>query len=193
MLKVGITGGIGSGKTTVSRVFEILGVPVFYADEEAKKIMLHDAAAEIKNIFGAGVFSGNLPDRKKIAAVVFNDPAQLSRLNKLIHPRVAERFAEWCKENSGAPYVIKEAAILFESGAYSELDKVIAVYAGEELRIQRVIQRDRCSREEAAARMKTQMNEEEKAARADYVIYNDGNDLVVPALLDLHKKLLALS
>lgn len=170
---VGLTGGIGSGKTTIARYFKTLGVPVYIADEEAKKILfMPDAVTAVKEVFGDGVFTGSLPDRQKLAAVVFNNPEMLQKLNGIIHPRVKEHFSQWVANHTDAPFVIKEAAILFESGSYKDCDKIILVTAPADVRIKRVMQRDNVTEDEVKRRMANQWEEAEKKKLADYIIEN---------------------
>jgi len=193
MLKVGITGNIGSGKTTVSKLFELVGVPVFYADDAAKIIMVTDELliAQIKEEFGTqSYFDDGTLNRKYIAGIVFNDQAQLTKLNSLTHPAVFRAFDNWVAGITGAPYVVKEAALLFESSSYKMCDKSIMVTAPLEMRIKRVIQRDSISREEVESRNAKQFTEEKKIALADYVIKNDESELVIPQVLALHQLLI---
>lgn len=195
MLKIGITGNIGSGKTTVSKVFEVLGVPVFYADEAAKNVMTADEIliGEIKAAFGAdSYFNDGSLNRKHIANIVFNDTTQLAKLNSIVHPAVFRAFDTWVANIKNAPYVMKEAALLFESSSYKMCDKTIMVDAPLELRIKRVMQRDGFSREEILSREARQFTEERKVAMADFVIKNDATQLVIPQVLDLHAQFLAL-
>jgi dephospho-CoA kinase len=188
-LKIGITGGIGSGKTTVCRIFEALGIPVYYADSRAKWLMVNDRQLinSIKNLLGTRAY---LPDgslnRSYISQLVFNDQSLLSQLNALVHPAVAEDTLKWHNEQREVPYTLKEAALLFESGSHLHLDKIIAVTAPEPLRIQRVMQRDDVSEAQVRSRIDKQMPEAEKIARADYIIYNDGQQLIVPQVLEIH-------
>lgn len=196
MLKIGITGGIGSGKTTVCRIFELLGVPVFYADSESKVILDEDAAVKEKLIesFGNDILldNGNV-DRKHLSDIVFSDRSKLEILNSIVHPAVFNRFKAWCETHSSQPYVIKEAAILFESGADKELDRVISVFAPREIRIRRVIERDKILWEDVLARMKQQITDEERIKRSSFVIYNDEEHPVIPQILNLHTRFTALN
>lgn len=193
MLKVGITGGIGSGKTTVCRLFELLGAPVYYADERARYLMHHDVAVRsaIVDAFGAEAYtpSGEL-DRAYLAQLAFADPQQLQALNAIVHPAVAEDEARWQVAQEGVPYTLKEAAILFESGSYKNVDRVIVVYAPRELRLARAMQRDGASAEAIEARMAKQMPEEEKLQHADYIVHNDGQQMLIPQVWALHRALL---
>ena len=195
MLKIGITGNIGSGKTTVSKVFELLGTPVFYADDEAKKVMTTDGIliGEIKSTFGEQAYfdNGEL-NRKHIASIVFNNEEELKKLNNLVHPAVFRAFSAWAENHKNTPYVLKEAALLFESGSYKMCDYNITVNAPLETRIQRVIQRDGLSRQEIERRELNQLPEEKKVQLADYVINNDGTKLVIPQVLELHRVFLSL-
>jgi len=193
MLKVGITGGIGSGKTTVCRIFEVLGIPVYYADDRAKAIMVENTAVveQIKNLFGSEAY---LPDgslnRAHIAEVAFNDQEKLNQLNGIVHPAVFADGDAWHKQQTDVPYTLKEAALLFESGGYKLMDKMITVVAPEELRIQRVVQRDGSSKEQVQKRIAKQMLDEEKIKPADYVIHNDGTHLLTKQVLEIHNDLL---
>jgi len=170
MLKVGLTGNIGSGKTTVSKVFEVLGVPVFYADDAAKSVMISDPEliAGIKSGFGAvSYFDDGTLNRKHIAGIVFNDAEQLARLNALVHPATFRAFDEWVKNiGPNVPYVLKEAALLFESDSYKMCDYTITVQAPFETRVKRVMQRDGLTREEIENRESKQFSEEKKSALA---------------------------
>jgi dephospho-CoA kinase len=192
-MKVGVTGGIGSGKTIVCAVFEKLGIPVFNADKEAKNIVASDPGVreKIRTTFGDAVFSGGEPDRKKLAAIVFSDPEALKKLNNIIHPAVKIKFEHWAELNLSAPYVIKEAAILFESGSDAGMDKIITVTAPEALRLKRTLKRDNAAEEDIKKRMAQQLSDEEKITRSDFVIWNDDKTLVIPQILEIHKKLTA--
>ncbi|HTD99479.1 MAG TPA: dephospho-CoA kinase [Mucilaginibacter sp.] len=191
MLKIGITGNIGGGKTTVSKIFEILGIPVFYADEAAKKVMITDPVLidALKTAFGAGsYFEDGTLNRKHIASIVFNDEAELAKLNSLVHPAVFRAFDNWVAQIKDAPYVIKEAALLFESTSYKMCDYSIMVTAPLELRIKRVMQRDGLSRAEVESRNAKQFSEEKKIQLADHIIRNDNTELVIPQVLELHQQ-----
>ena len=188
MLKIGITGGIGSGKTTICRVFEALSIPVFNADEVAKMIMVtdRDLVEGIKARFGEKAYFNNGElNRKFLSDIVFNDSQALQSLNQLVHPAAIRAFNEWAlKQNS--KYCLHEAAILFESGAYKSCDQSILVYAPEDLRIQRVLKRDGIREQEVRARIDKQMPEEEKRKLADFVIVNDEKTAIIPQVLKLH-------
>jgi dephospho-CoA kinase len=191
MLKIGLTGNIGSGKTLVAGIFSSLGVPVFHADTEARKLFdEEDIKAKIREVFGNKAFSlsGEI-NRQALAAIVFQDEILLSKLNNIIHPVVRERYQKWCLEHADKPYTLYEAAILFESGHYKEMDKVICVTAPEELRIKRVMDRDCVSLEEVKRRMANQWAEEKKAELADFVIANDGNLSVELQVTEIDKLL----
>lgn len=195
MLKIGLTGNIGSGKTTIAQVFEVLGIPVFYADDAAKKVMVTDAelVEGVKQAFGSDAyFTDATLNRKHIANIVFNNADELAKLNALVHPAVFRAFDVWAAAIRSAPYVIKEAAILFESGSYKMCDQTILVSAPLQQRLQRVMQRDNISREEAASRDARQMSEENKIKLADHVIINDGSRLVIPQVLELHQQFIAV-
>jgi|SRR5581483_4144098 len=191
MLKVGVTGGIGSGKSSVCKIFECLGVPVFRADDEGRRLLSEDADVQKKvvDLFGNSVLISGKLDRKKIASVVFNDEKKLVQLNSVIHPAVRNSFLNWLNGQS-TNMIIEEAAILFESGAYKNMDTVIVVSAPEYVRIDRVMRRDNTTEQEVKLRMKNQLSEEDRVKRASHVIVNDGTAMLIPAVLDLHKSLL---
>jgi dephospho-CoA kinase len=177
---IGLTGGIGSGKTTIARYFESLGVPVYIADDEAKKILyLPQAVQELAAAFGGDVLTDGQPDKAKLAAVVFNDAEKLKTLNKIIHPKVGKHFEQWAESHKDKKFVIKEAAILFESGSYKLCDGVILVTAPIDVRIQRVMDRDGVSREKVEERMAHQWSDEKKIALSDYVINNYNLDIAL--------------
>jgi dephospho-CoA kinase len=190
--KIGITGGIGSGKSTVCRLFKNLGVPVFIADVEGKKILNEEKEVKkvVKEQFGSDMYTadGSI-DRLRMAQLVFNDPRELERLNQIVHPKVQEVFEEWVMEQEHAPYVIKEAAILFESGAYYVLDKIVNVFAPKEQRIKRIMKRDGSSREDVLKRMRFQYSDEQRNQLSDYIIMNeDGDeDNILPQVMTLHE------
>jgi dephospho-CoA kinase len=190
--KVGLTGGIGSGKTTVAKIFELLGVPVYYADEASKRLYHtdHQLMSDIKKHFGEEVYTENRLNRSHLAAIVFNDPGKLQLLNDLVHPPTIRDAAGWMGQQT-APYVIKEAALLFESGSVSGLDVVIGVQAPQHLRLKRAMDRDGSSREEILSRMKRQIDEDLKMRLCDYVIRNNEQELVIPQVLEIHRQLLA--
>ena len=189
--KVGITGGIGSGKSTVAQVFSTLGVPVYYADDAAKHIM--NVAPAVKEaiiaIFGEEVYDGGTLQRKALSAKVFNDKDKLAQLNAIVHPATIRFGNEWL-ERQTYPYAIKEAALLFETGTAAQLDFIIGVYAPDTLRIHRVMERDGVSRELVKQRMEKQIQEQIKMRLCDTVIVNNDQEMVIPQVLALHKQLL---
>jgi len=192
MLIVGLTGGIGSGKTMIAEVFKHLGIPVFNADNEAKTIVNTNkkVAEKIVQEFGVAVKKNNEIDRKVLAEIVFKNPEKLKILNSIIHPEVRNAFIAWCSQFKKLPYVMEEAAILFESGAYKEMDYTINVCADESTRIKRVVLRDGTSIESVKERMKNQLTDIERSEMADFNIVNDGSLMVLPQVLDIHQKLL---
>lgn len=194
MIKIGLTGGIGSGKSTVAKIFEVLGIPVYYADDAAKRLMNDDVDLQkkIKEAFGDSVYSDGLLNKKQLAAIVFNNPVKLNLLNKLVHPATLKDAALWMNKQEAA-YTLKEAALIFESGAQQGLDYVIGVAAPAPLRIQRTMQRDGLTREEVIARMNKQLDESIKMKLCDFVIKNDEQEMLLPQVLALHQKLLALA
>ena len=194
MLKIGLTGGMGSGKTIVSRVFSVLGVPVFYADDAAKKVMNEDPALKEKIIalFGPGAFSENELNRKYISSIVFNDQFKLEQLNALVHPVTIAAADSWMQQQT-TPYVIKEAALMFEAGAAAHLDYVIGVHAPRALRIQRVMQRDGVTREEVISRMNNQVDDDIKMKLCDFVIVNNEQQSVLTQVLSLHERFIAIA
>ncbi len=192
MIVIGITGGIGSGKSVVCAAFSALGISVYDADSEAKKLYdLPEVAEAVKNIFGSQYFSENGElDRKKFAGLVFNDDTALQKVNALIHPYIKKNFRNWKKEHANEPFVIKEAAILFESGTNKSCDKIITVTAPVEMRIQRVLRRDSRGRDEIEKIIQRQWSDEEKIKRSDFVIVNDETRLVLPQVLRIRESVL---
>ena len=187
---IGLTGGIGSGKTTIAKYFMSLGVPVYIADEEAKKVLyLPEVAEEVRSAFGDEVFTNGEPDRKKLAAKVFSDPEKLQVLNGIIHPRVGQHFQHWVQSHAGEDIVIKETAILFESSSHKDCDAVILVTAPKEIRIARVMARDGVSEAQVLERMANQWDEEEKIQKSDYVIENIVLDEVQQQAVNVLKEL----
>jgi len=189
-LQIGITGGIGSGKSLVCRIFHALGVPVYDADSRAKAVMTTDGilVTHIKKEFGVlSYHEDGSVDREYLAKEVFNNAERLKLLNNLVHPRVAKDFEQWVSGQK-SNYILKEAALLFEAKSYTTLDKVIVVFAPEELRIKRVLQRDpHRTKEQIKEIIQNQLQEEEKLKRADFVIMNDETKLVIPQVLELHR------
>jgi dephospho-CoA kinase len=196
VLRVGITGGIGSGKTTVCRIFnEALGIPIFYADIWAKKLLNFDPVLRksIIDLFGAEAYTSNGEyNRAYVAKIAFSDSDKLSALNALVHPAVEAESLEWHKHQAelGCPYTLKEAALIVESGGHKHLDFLIAVTAPEDLRIQRVMERDHISEAQVLARIQGQLPESEKLKLADFIIVNDGLQLLLPQVWDVHQSLL---
>ncbi len=183
MIKVGITGGIGSGKSTVSEIFRSIGFPVFNSDEEAKNILLdsQDVHEKLKSVFGEEIIVNGIPDKKKLAELVFTDKEKLTQLNSIIHPMVKKSFEEWLKKQT-SDIVFKEAAILIESGSYKDCDRIIVVNSPERIRIDRVMQRDSVNEETVRDRMKNQLPGEEILKFADYIIKNDDNHALLPQI-----------
>lgn len=190
--KLGVTGGIGSGKTSVCRVFSMLGIPVFSADEEAKWIMENDdnLILRLNTLAGKNLYKDGVLDRAMLASIVFNDNKLLSKVNSLVHPAVFEKFLIWSGKQS-SPYVIIEAAILIESGGASKVDKVVVVTAPLEERISRVVLRSGLTRDQILERINNQADEKELVKSADYVINNSEVDLIIPAILDIHRNILS--
>ena len=194
MLKIGLTGGIGSGKSTVAKIFELLRVPVYYADEASRRLYHTDPElmAQIKKHFGEDMYSEGMLNRSKMADIVFNDPQKLELLNQLVHPPTLRDAQEWIRAQK-APYVIKEAALLFESGSAAGLDYIIGVQAPVAVRVKRVMDRDKTTREEVLSRMNRQIDEDIKMRLCDFIIRNNEQELVIPQVLDLHNKLLEMA
>ena len=195
MMKIGITGGIGSGKTTVCRIFETLGVPVFFADDESKRILFTDFSVinRVKEIFGEKVFSNGIPDRKKLATIVFGNPEKLQELNSILHSAVFKHFDNWMMEKKDSSYILLEAALIYETARDKFLDQVIVVSAPEEIRIRRIRMRDKISEADIRARMRQQYSQELKEKKADYIIENDESQLLIPQVMKIHEKLLSLA
>lgn len=194
MLRIGLTGGIGSGKTTVAQIFEVLGIPVYYADVEAKRLMNTNTVLKnsiLKN-FGEESYKDGMLNRAYISSVVFNDPAKLKLLNSLVHPVTMKDGENWLNNQTTA-YAIHEAALVFEAGVNKRMDHVIGVFAPQTIRVKRVMERDNLSEEDILHRMNRQMDEEKKMKLYDFVLTNDEQQLLVPQVLELHEKLLALS
>jgi dephospho-CoA kinase len=199
MLRIGITGGIGSGKTTVAKIFEVLGIPVYYADGAAKRLMNEDESLQQQLIehFGAAIFENKQLNRELLASLVFNDPEKLSLLNSIVHPATIADADKWMKQlaktgGKKIPYAIKEAALIFECGAQKKLDYVIGVHSPYKLRLQRAMQRDHLSKEEVEKRMERQMDETKKMNLCNFIITNDEVQLLIPQVMELHKKLLIM-
>ena len=196
MLKVGITGGIGSGKTTVCKIFESLNIPIYYADDRAKSLMVNDMklVKGIKQLLGENAYleNGSL-NREYISAIVFSDKTMLEKLNQLVHPAVRLDGENWFKSQVNKPYALKEAALHFESGGYQLMDKMITVFASEAIRIERVMKRDKTTAEAVKARIDKQLPDSEKIRLADFVIYNDGTQSLIKQVVKVHQVLVDLS
>ena len=170
---IGLTGGIGSGKTTVARYIASQGIPVYISDEEAKKIMdTPEVVTLVSETFGTNLIENGAINRQKLAQLVFKNPKKLQQLNNFIHPKVKQNFDNWVQKHHDHPFIVKEAAILFESGSYKYCDKIITVTAPKSVRLQRVMQRDGISEDQVLARMQNQWTEEDKIALSDFVIQN---------------------
>jgi dephospho-CoA kinase len=189
-LIVGLTGGIGSGKSTVAKIFQSLGVPVFNSDEVAKDIINNDEETVklVSEKFGAVYNNGKL-DTQKMAEIVFNDDTALESINNIIHPKVKEYFGKWVEKNDEYSILVKEAAILIESGAYNQTDIIILVTAPEDLRIKRVVERDSVSEDKVKSRMAKQLSDEEKITYADFVVTNSEKDLIIPQVIKIYEGL----
>ena len=192
--KVGITGGIGSGKSTVCKVFELLGIPVYYADREAKLMYItnQNLKSQIISLFGGQVYPNDIFDRKALAQVVFNQPEKLLQLNQIMHPLVAKHYEEWISIQE-APYTLKEAALLIESKSYLSLDYMLMVSSPDDLRIQRVMERDQDLRMEVEKRMASQLPQHELRKHCNIELMNDEKQLLIPQIIELHEQLLKLA
>jgi dephospho-CoA kinase len=192
-LKLGVTGGIGSGKTTVCKVFGVLGIPVFSADDEAKKIQDNNRDIQIKInlLVGKDLFSSGKLDRPELAKIIFNNKELLEKVNSLIHPEVFRSFGEWFNKQD-SPYSIMEAAILFESGAFRLMDRIVTVVTPMEERIERLISGNRLSGEQIIERIKNQIDDESRVKQSDFVISNSENDMIIPAIIGIHEEMLKL-
>lgn len=191
MLRIGITGGIGSGKSTVAGIFSVLGIPVYNSDNASKRLMAEDENLK-RNIiasFGESSYVNGMLNRKYLAAQVFENSKKLALLNSLVHPATINDARQWMEKQKSV-YVIKEAALIFESGSNEFLDFVIGVQSPRELRIERALKRDNVTRGEIEARMKLQMDEDEKMKRCNFIIVNDEQQMLIPQVLSLHEKLL---
>ena len=193
MLKIGITGGIGSGKSTVCTIFQILGIPVFNADIEARKLYDEPRVKEaIILAFGDIMYPQGVFDKKAMADLVFQSADKLKQLNELLHPLVQIQFDTWLQQQV-SPYAIKEAALLIEAGSYQQLDALILVTCPMNKRIERVMKRDRVTEDEVLARINKQLSEEDKRALCQYEIINDDRQLLIPQVLQLHHQLMQLA
>jgi len=190
MLKIGLTGGIGSGKTTVAQIFEVLSIPVYYADQAAKDLMNQDQQLknQIITAFGSEVYKNGMLDRAYLSGLVFGNTEKLALLNAIVHPATLHHASEWM-QNQQSPYAIKEAALIFEAGLEKFFDFVIGVTAPLPVRLQRVVERDGSTTENVLLRVHQQMDENEKMSRCNFVITNDGVHALLPQVLDIHKTL----
>ncbi len=193
MIKVGITGGIGSGKSTVARIFETLHIPVYYADERAKWLMNNNQKVmhSIEDVFGRESYINGALNREHIAHLVFNDQDLLARLNAIVHPAVQQDALYWHQQQT-SPYTLQEAALFFENGSYASLDKIILVTADKELRIERVMKRNGFTRHEVLSRMNNQWEDDEKRAKSDFEIINNHQQSLVDQVVQIHSKLKAI-
>ena len=194
MVRVGLTGGIGSGKSTVAQVFEVLGIPVYYADTEAKRMMNEndELKASIIDTFGEQAYSTEGLNRKYIASIVFSDPQKLEALNAIVHPATKKDGENWMQRQT-TPYAIHEAALIFEAKVNERLDYVIGVSSPAELRLKRAMQRDHVTTGEIQKRMSRQLDEDVKMSKCDFILFNDEVQMLVPQVLLLHEKLVLLS
>lgn len=194
-LKIGLTGGIGAGKSVVAKVFKTIGIPVFDADIAGKDVLANDSLArdEIINLLGSAAYDGHVPNRKFIAHMIFGDDELRVSLNVIIHPKVAMAYETWVNENAGAPYTIKESAISFETGIYKKMDANILVVAPEALRLKRVQERDNAELEAVQKRMDAQWSDKLKVPLTDFLVTNDQNCAVLPQVLEIHKEIIRLS
>lgn len=195
MIKIGITGGIGSGKSIISHLLQVMGIPVYISDDEAKRLMVTDSYIrnELIQLFGEDVYKNGILDKTLIADYLFRNPENRKRINNIVHPRVKEDFRYWAEKLSGNKIVAIESAILIEAGFMEEVDKLIMVYAPVEIRIARTVARDNTTREAIQRRINNQMNDDEKKLLADYVVLNDGKNPVIPQIENILRELSFLS
>jgi len=191
IFRLGVTGGIGSGKSTVCKTFNVLGVPVFSADEEGRKITDTDTRLrnDLNNLIGEDLYASGELDRVRLASLIFNDNSLLESVNRLVHPLVFDKYRLWCEQQCSA-YVIFEAAILFEAGAEAYVDMILAVIAPLEERVKRVMERNMMSREQVMERVKNQISDEEMIERSDFYINNSDNEMIIPRVLEIHNRIL---
>ena len=191
MLKIGLTGGIGSGKSTVASIFETLGVPVYYADIRAKELMEQNEGLveSVKDLFGADAYINGKINKQLISSQIFSDPQKRNALNQIVHPITIADAEHWMHQQHSA-YCIKEAALIFESHSEKNLDFVIGVFTPLEKRIERLMQRDGIKKTEAEAKINTQMNEDEKMSKCDFVIHNNEKEMLTEQVLELHHLLI---
>lgn len=186
MIRIGVTGGIGAGKSSVCKILEIAGIPVFYADDVGREILDSEPTKQmVVKEFGVPVHDNGSIDRKALAEIVFNSESALERLSAIIHPLVRDSFERWCNTRRKEPIVAQEAAVLIESGGYKNLDHIVVVTAPEQLRIARVMQRDNASENEVRSRVEKQLNDQERQQYADTIVVNDDKTLVIPQVLSL--------
>jgi dephospho-CoA kinase len=193
IIKVGITGGIGSGKTIICKIFEELGIPVYYADDRGKYLMNSnpDLKNSIINLLGKKAYSNDELDRKYIGSIVFNNPEKLEELNKLVHPVVKEDGIKWHNCQKNVPYTLRESAILIESGIVNQMDRVIVVNADIDVRINRVMKRDNVEKSDIMKRIENQITDAERSKYAHFVIDNNGDIPLIPQIVGIHKKIVA--
>lgn len=189
MLKVGLTGGIGSGKTTVARIFEILQIPVYYADVQAKLLMHENSALReaITQVFGQQIYKSKGLDTKALARIVFQDAKALTQLNALVHPVVRNDFIRWAKIQQKAPYVVEESAILLETGLYKDFDCIVSVLCPLEERTKRLLERDATTEKQIQARIAAQVTDTVREEKSDYILQNGKDDLLLPQVIALDK------
>jgi dephospho-CoA kinase len=192
-LKLGVTGGIGSGKTTICKVFAVLGIPVFSADDEAKRILDNDRDLQIKinSLAGKDLFPAGKLDRSEMAKLIFSNKDLLEKVNSIVHPVVLRSYNEWVKKQD-SPYCIMEAAILFESGVFRLMDRIVTVITPMEERIERLVRGNKLSREQIVERIKNQIDDESRVKQSDFIISNSENDMIVPAIIEIHEEMLKL-
>jgi dephospho-CoA kinase len=192
-LKLGVTGGIGSGKSTVCKVFAVLGIPVFSADSEAKRIQDNDKELQkkINSLVGKDLFASGKLDRSEMAKLIFNNKDLLGKVNSIVHPAVFKCFREWATSQD-SPYTVMEAAILFESNAYRMMDRIVTVVTPMEERVERLVRGNKFTREQIIERVKNQIDDESRIKQSDYVIFNSENDMIIPAVLGIHEEMLKL-
>ncbi len=194
MNKIGITGGIGSGKTTVCEIFKLLGVPVFHADSEAKNLQNNDLRIRklLIELFGEHIYSRDgILDRKKLAGLIFSDSVALANVNSIVHPAVRQSFRNWADNHQGASYILYEAAVLLESGYAPDFDRNILVLADEKVRIERVVRRDHTSVELVKQRINNQMSDAQKSKMVDFIIENNNKKLLFPQIIELNKLIIS--
>ena len=186
-IKIGITGGIGSGKSVVSKILSLLDIPIYLSDDEAKRLTATDEAIrqELTDLLGDELYQGGMLNKQMLANFLFASADNAEKINAIIHPQVKQDFRRWCTSHSASPFVAMESAILFESGFDSEVDVVVMVYAPQEVRIQRAMMRDAASRTQIEQRIKRQMDDEAKCSKAHYVLINDDKTALIPQVLQL--------